>query len=200
MKNIAGMLKLGCILAIYAAVACVMLAFVYAGTKKIIDLRDEASQQAALKEIFPEADSFELVKDGVASPDLSVSIQSAYIAKRDGTTAGMALRLSRASYSGPIVLLVGIGIDKRVTGVKIMEHSDTPGLGANAASPSYFVDRAKGITFYGQFAGKDASDPFEVKGDVVAITASTITSRAVSAAVKAAAQAASEWLSTGGSK
>jgi len=81
-----------------------------------------------------------------------------------------------------------------------MEHSDTPGLGANAASPSYYVDRAKGITFYGQFAGKSVTDPFAVKGDVAAITASTITSRAVTSAVKAAGQAASEWLSTGGSK
>ena len=199
MKNLAGMLKLGCILAAYAAVACVMLAFVYAGTSKIIASRVEADQNAALKEIFPDADSFEPV-EGVTSPDPSVTIESAYVAKRGGTTAGMALKLSRASYSGSIVLLAGVSVDKRITGVKIMEHSDTPGLGANAASPSYFVDRANGITFYGQFAGKSVDDPFTVKGDVVAITASTITSRAVTASVKAAGQAATQWLSTGGSK
>jgi electron transport complex protein RnfG len=200
MKNIAGMLRLGCILAVYAAIACVMLAFVYAGTSKIIDERVKADQQAALKDIFPEADSFDLVEN-VSSPDPSVSIIDAYAAKKqDGTVIGMALKLSRASYSGPIVLLAGVSVDKRITGVKIMEHSDTPGLGANAASSSYYVDRSKGITFYGQFAGKSVNDPFTVKGDVVAITASTITSRAVTAAVKAAGQAASEWLSGGGSK
>jgi len=199
MKNIAGMLRLGCILAVYAAVACVMLAFVYAGTSKIIAVRVEADQQAALKEIFPEADSFEPVEN-VTSPDPSVTIQNAYLAKRNGATAGMALKLSRASYSGPVVLLAGVSVDKRITGVKIMEHSDTPGLGANAASPSYYVDRSKGITFYGQFAGKGVSDPFVVKDDIAAITASTITSRAVTAAVKAAGQAAVEWLSAGGSK
>jgi electron transport complex protein RnfG len=199
MKKLAGMLKLGCILAAYATVACVMLAFVYAGTKKIIDFRVEADQKAALEEIFPDADSFEPV-EGAASSDPSVTIESAYIAKLKGTTAGMALKLSRAGYSGPIVLMVGVSVDKRITGVKIMEISDTPGLGANAASPSYFVDRAKGITFYGQFAGKSADEPFTVKGDVAAITASTITSRAVASAVKAAGQAAAAWLSTGGSK
>ena len=199
MKNIAGMMKLGCILAVYATVACVMLAFVYAGTSKIIALRVEADQQAALKEIFPDADSFETVKN-VTSPDSSVTVESAYLAKRGGVTAGMALKLSRAGYSGTIVLLAGVSVDKRITGVKIMEHSDTPGLGANAASPSYFVDRSKGITFYGQFTGKNVDDPFTVKGDVVAITASTITSRAVTAAVKAAGQTAVSWLSTGGSK
>jgi electron transport complex protein RnfG len=199
MKNIAGMLRLGCILAVYATVACVMLAFVYSGTSKIIALRVEADQNAALKEIFPDADSFELVQ-GVTSPDPSVSIINAYAAKRDGTVAGMALKMSRASYSGAVVLLAGVSVDKRITGVKIMEHSDTPGLGANAASPSYFVDRANGVTFYGQFKEKSVDDPFAVKDDVVAITASTITSRAVTAAVKAAGQAASSWLSAGGSK
>jgi len=161
MKNIAGMLKLGCTLAAYAAVACVMLAFVYAGTSKIIAGRVEADQQAALKEIFPDADSFEPVEN-VTSADPSVSIINAYAAKRNGNVAGMALKLSRASYSGSIVLLAGVSVDKRITGVKIMEHSDTPGLGANAASPSYYVDRAKGITFYGQFAGKSVDDPFTV--------------------------------------
>jgi electron transport complex protein RnfG len=197
MKNLAGMLKLGCILAAYASVACVMLAFVYAGTSKIIAARVEADQEAALKEIFPDADSFEPVQ-GVVSPDPSVTIESAYLAKRGGTTAGMALKLSRAGYSGPIVLIAGVSVDKTIPGVQIMEHSDTPGLGANAASASYFVDRAKGITFYGQFAGKNIADPFAVKGDVVAITASTITSSAVASAVKAAGQAAAVWLSTGG--
>jgi electron transport complex protein RnfG len=199
MKNIAGMVKLGCTLAVYATVACVMLAFVYAGTSKIIAGRVEADQQAALKEIFPDADGFEPVEN-VASPDPSVTIESAYLVKRGGATAGMALKLSRASYSGPVVLLAGVSVEKRITGVIIMEHSDTPGLGANAASPSYFVDRANGVTFYGQFAGKSVDDPFAVKGDVVAITASTITSRAVTAAVKAAGLAAAHWLSTGGSK
>jgi electron transport complex protein RnfG len=199
MKNIKGMLKLGCVLALYASVACVMLAFVYSGTKKIIDARTEADQQAALREIFPDADSFEPAQ-GVTSPDSSVSVLGAYVAKKNGTTAGMALKLSRAGYSGPIVLMAGVGVDKRITGVKIMELSDTPGLGANAASEKYYVDKDKGIRFYEQFAGKGADDKFAVKDDVIAITASTITSRAVASAVKAAGQAAAEWFSTGGAK
>jgi len=46
------------------------------------------------------------------------------------------------------------------------------------------------------------NEPFEVKGDVIAITAATITSRAVAESVKAAGEAASAWLagSQGGSR
>ncbi|MDR2716746.1 MAG: RnfABCDGE type electron transport complex subunit G [Treponema sp.] len=190
--KVTNMLKLGCILAIFAAAACVMLAFVYTGTASIIGRRQQADLEAALQEIFPGADSFEAAH-GIKSPDAAVTIENAYTAIRAGKPVGAALRLTRASYGGPIKIMAGVDIDGTITGVKIMEHSDTPGLGANAASDKYFVDKAKGITFYGQFTGKSINDPFEVKGDVAAITASTITSRAVALTVKAAAVAVSSW-------
>jgi electron transport complex protein RnfG len=191
-----GMLKLGLTLAIFATAACVMLAFVYDGTSGIIAQRQQADLEAALKELFPDADSFNPVTD-IKSPDDSVTIESAYEALKNGGRTGAALRLSRASYGGPIKVMVGVSAAGAITGVKIMEHSDTPGLGANAASPSYFVDRAKGITFYGQFTGKKVTDRFEVKDDVQAITASTITSTAVAAVVKAAGLGVTEWLKGG---
>jgi electron transport complex protein RnfG len=89
---------------------------------------------------------------------------------------------------------VGVDAGGKISGVKIMEISDTPGLGANAASPGYFVDKAAGITFYGQFAGKSADAPFEVADDVIAITAATISSRSISVIVKNAGIAGKAWL------
>ena len=191
--KISEMLKLGIILALFAAAACVMLAFVYTGTSDVIAQRQQADLEAALKELFPEADSFELIED-IKSGDETVTIESAYAAIKKDLPYGAALTVTRASYSGPIKIMVGANTDGFITGVKILEHSDTPGLGANAASPSYFVDRANGITFYGQFTNKKVTDPFAVNDDVQVITASTITSRAVSDSVKAAALAASAWL------
>ena len=196
MKGFSNMLKLGLVLALFAAAACVMLAFVYSGTSAIIARRQQADLEAALKELFPEADDFRAIND-IQSADPAVAIENAYAALKDNRIAGAALRVSRASYGGPVKIMAGISTDGRITGVKIMEHSDTPGLGANIASPSYYVDRAKGITFYGQFTAKRVTDPFEVKGDVIAVTASTISSRAVSEAVKAAGLAVNEWLAGG---
>ena len=195
--NVKNMLKLGVILAAFAAAACVMLAFVYTGTAGIIAKRASDDQQAALKEVFPGADSFREVS-GVAIPDGTATILNAFEAVANNETAGLALELSCAGYSGPLRLIAGVSAGGFITGVKILEHSDTPGLGANAASPKYFVNKAEGTTFYGQFAGKQINDPFEVKNDVVAITASTITSRAVTQAVKAAGIAASAWLAGNG--
>ena len=205
-----GMLKLGAVLALYSAFACVGLAFVYAGTIKIIAQRQADDQAAALKELFPEADSFSAIS-GISSNDPLVTIGTApsepggnnentgaFAAVKNGEIIGLALEASRASYSGPIKVLVGVGTDGKISGVLILEHSDTPGLGANAASQTYYVDRARGIRFYDQFAGKSVSDPFEPKQDVIAITAATITSKAVAASVKAAGEAASAWLAASG--
>ena len=191
--KILSMLKLGLVLALFAAAACVMLAFVYSGTLPVIEQRQKADLEAALKELFPEADSFEKIED-IICPDSSVTIESAYAAVRNKKPIGAALRLSRNGYGGAIKIMTGVSAEGFITGVKIMEHSETPGLGANANSPKYFVNRSKGITFYGQFTGKSVKDNFMAKDDVIAITASTITSNAISSAVKAAGLAVEAWL------
>jgi electron transport complex protein RnfG len=202
-----GILKLGLTLAAFATAACVVLAFVYAGTAGIIKQRQEEDLKVSLREIFTDMEKFEYIS-GIQSPDPAVTIEKTGEAgqERDKTyeilkgseRIGLALVVSRGSYGGPIKILVGVGMDGRIAGIKIQEHQDTPGLGANAASPSYFVDRPRGITFMGQFTGKAVSDPFEVRNDIVAITASTITSRAVTDAVKAAGAGAAAYL--GGSR
>ena len=195
--GIGGMLKLGLILALYASVACVGLAFVYAGTAKVIAQRQEADLNASLKELFPAADNFKPI-EGIACSDPAVTIEegAAFAALKNEVIIGLALRTSRAGYGGAIKVLVGVGVDGKISGVKILEHTETPGLGANAGSMNYYVDRAKGIHFYDQFTGKKVSDAFVPKQDVTAITAATVTSRAVAASVKAAGEAALAWLVT----
>lgn len=198
MKN---MIKLGLVLAAYATAACVGLAFVYTGTAAVIAERQKADLEAALTDLFPLGDGFEEITGAVENGDPSVSFVNEYAIKKNGGIAGVAVRAVGASYGGPITVLVGVLADGTIAGVKVLENKDTPGLGANASSPAYFVDKAAGLTFYGQFAGKALSDPFEVKGDVAAITASTITSKAVAGIVKTAGRAAGQWLeSSGGSK
>ncbi|MDR0785168.1 MAG: FMN-binding protein [Treponema sp.] len=187
MKN---MLKLGCTLALYATAACVGLAFVYNGTKTVIEERQKTELEAALSELFPGMDGFSDVSAEVKSPSNAVVFQTVYEVKKMDTVLGLAVQATGPSYGGPIKVLTGVSADGKITRVKILEHADTPGLGANAASPTYYVDRAKKITFTGQFSNKSASDPFEVKKDVAAVTASTITSRGVANVVKASAEAA----------
>jgi electron transport complex protein RnfG len=197
--------RLGLILAAFSVIACVGLAFVYAGTKDQIAANQGKQLNESLKAIFPEAAEFKNLADMGAELKLpgDSKLISAFEAMKDGLPLGLAIQASGPSYGGPVTLLVGVGIDRRITGVRILSSLDTPGLGLNATNPSYYVDKKNRTTFPGQFTGKPTTDPFVVKQDVAAITASTISSKAITTVIKASADAGQSWLeqnSFGGAK
>ena len=109
-----------------------------------------------------------------------------YVATADGTALGKAVESTTMGFGGDLTVLVGLDNDNRVLGYAIRQTSETPGLGIKAAE--WFQKGAKG-----DIIGKDPTDiNFKVSkdgGDVDAITASTITSRAFLKAVRQAAQA-----------
>lgn len=99
-----------------------------------------------------------------------------------GDVVGYAVAGSDShGYGGEIVLMVGLRADKRtVVCYRTLSASETPGLGMNLKSPE----------FASQFAGKPAAN-LRVKkdgGEIEAITAATITSRAVCRAIESASQ------------
>jgi electron transport complex protein RnfG len=190
------MLKLGIILAIYCIVGSVGLAFVYNTTSKVIAQRQADDLQVGLKEVFPTASSFEPT-DKVKSPNKKIIFDGAYTAKSSSGTLGIAVKVEGPSYGGTTTLLVGVSVNGTITGVKVLENKDTPGLGANAANPTYYVNKATKTTFPGQFAGKKLTDAFEVKKDVIAITSATITSRSITGIVQTVSKATSDALGIG---
>jgi len=195
-------LRLGLALAIFAVGACVSLAFVYAVTGPTIAGLEKAQLDAALKDLFPGADAFAPIEPGLVASDSSVMFPGAWQATAGEAVIGVAIKGNGKSYGGAAVMLIGVSADKRIVGARVLTLADTPGLGANALSPTYFVDKSSKTTFPGQFTGKPVTDPFEVKNDVIAISASTITSKALTKIVKLAGEAGSTWLAehaTGGS-
>ncbi|MDR1564812.1 MAG: RnfABCDGE type electron transport complex subunit G [Oscillospiraceae bacterium] len=97
-----------------------------------------------------------------------------------GKTVGYVIIASSTGYGGEIKLMVGINAEGVVQGVEILSMSETPGLGANA----------KKDKFISQYKGKDANKG-ELKvskdgGEIDAITAATISSRAVTQGVNQA--------------
>lgn len=183
------MVKLGITLALFASLACASLAVVYSFTKESIEKQSEMQLTASLKEVFPEASVFDQVQD-LASPDPNVKFEAVYEVKSDKSPLGLAIKATGSSYGGNATLLVAVDLHRSIAGVRVMELKDTPGLGMNASSPTYYVDKTKKTTFTGQFNGKYLTDAFEVKKDVIAITAATITSKSLTKIIKTAGDAA----------
>jgi electron transport complex protein RnfG len=180
-------------LAIFATVACVLLAFVYAGTKDRIAANQAAKLEVAQKEIFPEADSFKALPAGTfTSGNKLVTFGDAYKALKGGKTIGILLQSTSYGYQDYDIGLVGVDSSGKLAGLRLLQDKDSPGFGANAISDSYFIDKAKTTTFYGQFAKLPAKAKIAVQkdgGGVVAISGATITSRAVSLLVNEAVNA-----------
>lgn len=189
-----GITRLGLILAIFAAVGCAALAVVYSVTESAIAMQSEKALNESLKNIFPDAESFEDVSSTVGSSVEGIAFEQAFFVKSALAPLGLAIKAKGSSYGGAAKLLVGVNLNRSIAGVSVLELNDTAGLGANAKNEGYFVKKAEKITFPGQFAGKFITDAFEVKKDVVAITASTITSRSLTRIIKTAADAAAQWL------
>ena len=92
---------------------------------------------------------------------------------------GAAVVSTTGGFGGDLRVIVGFDPDGKILGYRLLEHAETPGLGAKA--DKWFQKGEKG-----DIIGKDPQEPLTVSkdgGQVDAITASTITSRAFLLAV-----------------
>ncbi len=162
-------------LLVITAISGGLLGLVYGMTKDTIAEVDQKKNAAAIAEVLGTDENSKL--ETVTIDDLTYNL--AYDAQ--GNLLGAAVKtFSNAGFSGRIELMVGLLADGTINKVSVLQQSETPGLGANMVNPK----------FKDQFDGKNpASFKLSVTkdgGDVDAITAATISSRAFSEAVQLA--------------
>ncbi|HEX2969342.1 MAG TPA: RnfABCDGE type electron transport complex subunit G [Bacteroidales bacterium] len=158
------------------AAAC--LGFVYEMTKKPIETSNLNKKLNAIKQVVPEFnnnpdDEMYMLPTGEGD---SLAV---YPAKKDGEIVGYAVSTySGKGFSGKITLMSGFKPDGTIIDISVLEQKETPGLGTKMKEPA----------FKDQFKGKNPSSfPLKVKkdgGQVDAITAATISSRAFCDAVQ----------------
>ena len=156
------------LLLICAAVAAV-LAGVNAITKDKIAAIQEQKTQDAIAVVLPGVSGVEALPLG----DDAGIVTAVYAAEE-----GYAVQVAPNGFDGAITMMVGIS-EGQVTGISVISHTETPGLGAVAAA-----NNAKGEAFRGQFAGQ--SGTLAVGDQIDGMSGATITSKAVVAGVNAA--------------
>ncbi len=162
-------------------IASAILGGVYAVTKEPIAMAQLAKINGAIGGVVPEFDN--APSDEKFEVEVNGKKSVIYPAKKGGEIVGYAVEASTSNgFGGNITLMVGFKPDGSIVKTSVISHAETPGLGAKITdSESHFIT---------QFEGKNPSDPnfkMVVKkdgGNVDAITASTITSRAFCDAVK----------------
>ena len=162
-------LRLTVTLLLITGIVAAALAGVNAITKDAIAANQEKKTQDALALVLPDA-------QGLKRVDLTGDTGIVSEVYTDGEY--FAVKVQPAGFDGAITMMVGIA-DGQVTGISVISHTETPGLGAVAAAQN-----AKGEAFRGQFVGQ--SGELEVGNQIDAMSGATITSKAVTAGVNAA--------------
>ena len=162
-------LRLTVILLLICAAVAAVLACVNSITKEPIAAIQEQKTQTAIAEVLPEAGSVEKLQ---LTGDTGI-VNAVYASE-----SGYAVEVVPNGFNGKVTMMVGI-VDGKVTGISIISHAETPGLGAVAAAQN-----AKGEAFRGQFVGQ--SGQLSIGSEIDAMSGATITSKAVAEGVSAA--------------
>ena len=162
-------LRLTVTLLLITGIVAAALAGVNAITKEAIAANQEKKPQDALALVLPDAGNLqkqELTADAGIVSEVYTDGQS------------YAVKVLPSGFDGTITMMVGIA-DGKVTGISVISHTETPGLGAVAAAQN-----AKGEAFRSQFVGQEGT--LSIGNQIDAMSGATITSTAVVTGVNAA--------------
>ncbi len=167
------------VLLLIAVICSAGVAAIYDATKDTIQQQKDEKEQSSLKLVLPEHDN-DPTKETVTIT-LSGTDYLCYVAKKDGKPVGYAVKAGNMNgYNGHVEVLTGFKPDGTIINTQATVLAETPGLGQKAIEPKY----------HDQFNDKNPNAfRLTVKkdgGDVDAISAATITSRAYAHAVQTA--------------
>ncbi|MCL2442212.1 MAG: RnfABCDGE type electron transport complex subunit G [Treponema sp.] len=160
-----------------AVIVVAFLSVVYALTKDPIERQKERTREVVKKAVFPNASDFKEI-----SINKTGSINAVFECYEGNNMIGYIVELSPKGYSDNIDIMVGIALpDEKISGMRVMRHSETPGLGALAVKEEFYR-RYDNLPLKPLVVVR--SSPGE--NEIQAITSATITTRAITNAVNEA--------------
>jgi electron transport complex protein RnfG len=170
--------RLTIVLAVISAAASGLLVLVNSFTAPKIFAYQAQAEADAYRQVLPQAERYQSLSPAQlaklrTNPE-TAGISNVKAGIKAGRPVGWVCKVVSHGYSSDIKLLVGIGQDARLTGVVILEQSETPGLGSEVT----------GAEFIRQAALKKADPQQDLQvnkdgGTVQAVAGATISSRAV---------------------
>ena len=167
---------------------CAITAGILGGINELT--KDRIAEQNRLKTV--RAYSAVLPADDYEEIELSDALKAAYPSvdkvSRATNGSGYVVESTFSGAQGMITLAVGVNNSNKCTGISVISHSETSGLGANAASSS-----ETGVNWRAQFLGVDQNVALKKAGGTIdALAGATITSRTVTEATALSIRLVSE--------
>ncbi len=176
-------LRLGLILCAITFSVALLLSLANLATEGRIKAESVRAQDEARKSVLSKADSFEEMQIEGLGKDAYKIVKSIYVGKAGGDSVGHTIGVAPNGFGGAIDMIVGINTEGEITGVNLINHQETPGLGSKASEP----------TFIEQYNEKSVKSLLKIikngspnEDEIVAISGATITASAVTDGVNTA--------------
>ena len=181
-------LKVAGTLTAISLVVAALLGFVNSITKDKIAAIDAENTRVAMSAVAPEGSEFgdkmEVTDEMVAAASKhGGKLTELYPVTNGGVAAGYVMKISASGSQGAIVMMVGVDADKAITGISVVSHSETSGIGTKVVGNEL---NAAGEPVLDQFKHKSGAGTLIVGSNITAISGATVSTRGITDGANAA--------------
>ena len=181
-------LKVAGTLTVIALVIAALLGLVNNVTKDKIAEIDAEKTRVSMSAVVPEGSQFTdklEISDDVAAAAAAQGgkLTELYGVTNGGTEAGYVMKISASGSQGTIVMMVGVDANKAITGISVVSHSETSGIGTKVVGNE---PNAAGVPVLDQFVGMSGAGSLVVGKTVTAISGATVSTKGITMGANAA--------------
>ena len=181
-------LKVAGTLTVISLVVAALLGFVNSITADKIAEIDAENTRIAMSAVAPEGSEFgdkiEVTDDMVAAAATqSGKILELYPVTNGGAEAGYVMKISASGSQGTIVMMVGVDANKAITGISVVSHAETSGIGTKVVGNE---TNTAGVPVLDQFVGLSGAGSLVVGSNITAISGATVSTKGTTMGANAA--------------
>ena len=181
-------LKVAGTLTVISLVVAALLGFVNSITADKIAEIDAENTRIAMSTVAPEGSEFgdkiEVTDDMVAAAATqSGKILELYPVTNGGAEAGYVMKISASGSQGTIVMMVGVDANKAITGISVVSHAETSGIGTKVVGNE---TNTAGVPVLDQFVGLSGAGSLVVGSNITAISGATVSTKGITMGANAA--------------
>ena len=185
-------LKVAGTLTVISLVVAALLGLVNNVTADKIAEIDAENTRIAMSAVVAEGSEFtdklDISQDVIdAAAAQGGKVTELYGVKTGGADNGYVMKVSASGSQGTIVMMIGVDVNKAITGISVVSHAETSGIGTKVVGNE---PNTAGVPVLDQFQGMSGAGSLVVGKTITAISGATITSRAVVTEVQTVINAA----------
>jgi len=175
-------------LTVISLITAALLGLVDGVTRDKISEIEAEKTRIAMSAVAPEGSEFtdklEITEDVAAA----AAAQGGKVVELYGVKAGgYVMKISASGSQGAIVMMVGTDANKAITGISVVSHAETSGIGTKVVGNEL---NDAGVPVLDQFIGMSGSGSLVVKKNIVPITTATVSTKGITTGANAALAAA----------